>query len=295
MKSPQNVTPGNSRNAPRGTPRDNEGINEKLRSDGWVMVFRHRQSRTTYHRQAGIELNFSVEGEGTLWLAGKPLPLRPRTAILFDGRLPHMLSTDESRPYSRTVVCFTPPFSSREMVAWLRREGPHCMLLDRDAWAEIDRICRQMVNELTLRPRDWQALSRALLCELLVRLRRAFDAGSQEQSQDAPGRLVRLAAEYTQKNLELPLSLEDVARHFQVTREHLTRSFHRQLGMPYHQYVLQQRIAEARRLLAESPDLSLTEIGLRVGFGSSSTFSRVFRRLTAQSPSQCRASTTNEV
>lgn len=53
-------------------------------------------------------------------------------------------------------------------------------------------------------------------------------------------------------------------------------------------YLLQCRVAAAKQLLAEQPDLSVTEIALSTGFGSSQYFATSFKRETGQSPKDFR-------
>lgn len=50
------------------------------------------------------------------------------------------------------------------------------------------------------------------------------------------------------------------------------------------EYVLQQRIAAAQQLLADSGK-SITEIAYELGFSSSQTFATAFRRITSLRPS----------
>ncbi|OGX68543.1 MAG: hypothetical protein A2189_07050 [Paenibacillus sp. RIFOXYA1_FULL_44_5] len=76
-----------------------------------------------------------------------------------------------------------------------------------------------------------------------------------------------------------------MAKRFAISEEHLTRSFTREMGISFYQYVLLQRIAEGKRLLLNAPDISLTEIALTIGFPSSSHFSRNFKTLTEETPS----------
>jgi AraC family transcriptional regulator len=59
--------------------------------------------------------------------------------------------------------------------------------------------------------------------------------------------------------------------------------FRRALGVPPHQYVLQERITEARRLLAAG-QMTLSEIATHLGFSDQSHFSRAFRKVTGMTP-----------
>ena len=53
--------------------------------------------------------------------------------------------------------------------------------------------------------------------------------------------------------------------------------------MSPHQYILQQRIGEARRLLTAG-GMTLAELATHLGFADQSHFSRAFRKVTGTTP-----------
>ena len=59
--------------------------------------------------------------------------------------------------------------------------------------------------------------------------------------------------------------------------------------MPPHRYLTSQRIERAKALLAERK-LSVTEIGLDVGFSETSSFTSAFRKVTGETPTEYRRS-----
>ncbi len=55
-------------------------------------------------------------------------------------------------------------------------------------------------------------------------------------------------------------------------------------GHGFSRYVREQRVAEARRLLAEDDRSSVLSIGMSVGFRSQSNFYAAFREITGETP-----------
>ncbi len=85
------------------------------------------------------------------------------------------------------------------------------------------------------------------------------------------------------------LSLTDAARHACLAPAHFSHVFRKTTGTRFTQFVQVRRVAEAKRLLVESP-ASITEICFACGFNSLTHFNRVFRALEHQSPKQYRLS-----
>jgi AraC family transcriptional regulator, transcriptional activator of pobA len=80
-----------------------------------------------------------------------------------------------------------------------------------------------------------------------------------------------------------PLSLRDVAREVGMTPGHLTTVVRRRTGRTVQEWIIERRMAEARRLLADT-DLPVGEVARRVGMSDPGYFSRLFRRAHGASP-----------
>jgi len=70
---------------------------------------------------------------------------------------------------------------------------------------------------------------------------------------------------------------------------HFSRAFRQSFGMPPHRFHLSQRVERAKCMLADA-SLSVTEIGMRLGFSESSAFTATFRKLTGRTPTDFRRS-----
>ena len=79
------------------------------------------------------------------------------------------------------------------------------------------------------------------------------------------------------------LSLEQTAKRFGYTPEHLSRKFRAETGMPFHQYCEKLRMRRAAALLQNGPE-SLAEIADRLGYCSASSFIRAFKRAYGMTP-----------
>jgi transcriptional regulator GlxA family with amidase domain len=84
-----------------------------------------------------------------------------------------------------------------------------------------------------------------------------------------------------------PLDVASLARIACVSEAHFTRTFHATFGETPHRY-LQRRRVERSMFLLRDTDRSVTDICFDVGFTSRGTFSRTFREIMGESPSDYR-------
>ena len=84
-----------------------------------------------------------------------------------------------------------------------------------------------------------------------------------------------------------PLDVPALARIAFVSEAHFIRSFRATFGETPHRYLQRRRVERSMFLLRET-DRSVTDICLDVGFSSLGTFSRTFRDIVGQSPTDYR-------
>ena len=90
-----------------------------------------------------------------------------------------------------------------------------------------------------------------------------------------------------QERLAEDLTLEELAAAAGISRSHFARLFKSTMGVTPHQFVLDQRIAEARRLL-EGTLMPLVDIAASTGFASQSHLCSAMRRHLGFPPGQWR-------
>lgn len=99
---------------------------------------------------------------------------------------------------------------------------------------------------------------------------------------------------YLQDHLAQPLSLDHMAEDFGVSKEHLCRVARQVLGTTLLTLAEQIKIDWATVLLHQ-PEMSIAEVGRRVGYVDGLYFSKVFRKQTGMSPRKWRQSLSSEV
>jgi AraC family transcriptional regulator len=156
----------------------------------------------------------------------------------------------------------------------------------------LARLARDLSEEIQEDAAGQELILSGLVEHALVHLLRRYAnlrrSGQLELSRAGlVDRRIRLAVELMHAHMERDLPLEEIASSAHLSPFHFARLFKKLTGATPHAYLASLRATRARTLLAET-DLSVTEIGARVGYMSSSHFAKAFRDATGISPSAYR-------
>jgi AraC family transcriptional regulator len=97
----------------------------------------------------------------------------------------------------------------------------------------------------------------------------------------------RRVIEFIEAHLAEEISLAALAELAGLSLFHFAHAFTRSFGVPPHRYHMARRMDRARSLLRK-PALSVTQIGIQIGFRESSSFTKAFRRFTGLTPTEYR-------
>lgn len=108
----------------------------------------------------------------------------------------------------------------------------------------------------------------------------------QEIGKRSKADLVADAQAYIMENLcSETLSVNEVAAHLYLTPIYMSRIFKQEKGISMSQFIIQEKMVLARRLLAES-GLNANAVAIKVGYPSYPHFSTMFKKHFGYSPSQ---------
>lgn len=99
------------------------------------------------------------------------------------------------------------------------------------------------------------------------------------------------ARDFLHANLERDIGLEDLTQACGIDRFRLTRAFKAAFGIAPHAYLIQLRLARARRLLAQGQ--TPAEVAVALGFADQSHLGRWFRRAYQLTPADYRRRCSN--
>ena len=159
---------------------------------------------------------------------------------------------------------------------------------------KLDALLEEFASELATENPGREIVMRALVEQLLVHILRNYSTPrlSEELELSRVGlvdRRIRRSVELMHTQLDQELTLKALAAASYLSPFHFARLFKKLTGSSPHNYLAGIRAARAQLLLAET-DLSVTEIGTRVGYLSGSHFTKAFRIATGATPREFRKS-----
>lgn len=112
-------------------------------------------------------------------------------------------------------------------------------------------------------------------------------ASVSERTSDYRIALVKSIIDYIHTHYESQITLDILASHFHLSREHLCRLFKKMTRMSPIEYLNFYRISTSTRLLRET-DHEISDIALEIGFNNISYFNRTFKRYMHVTPGEYR-------
>ena len=113
-----------------------------------------------------------------------------------------------------------------------------------------------------------------------------IDTQSMPQSQDS-FRIRKMLA-YIHKNFADNLSLADISKEANISERECLRCFQKTIQLSPIQYLIKYRVMQGAEMLLKNPVSSISEIAAFCGFGSQSSFAKMFKRFYSCTPREYR-------
>ncbi len=244
-----------------------------------------------FHRHKEVELNWVASGEMTYLFGGARRVLEPGRLAAFWAAIPHRVT--HLAPGTQ-FYCVHLPLSL--FLRWRLPGGLTERLLGGEMvrepeGADSDKLLfEQWQHDMRDPAPDMRHAVHLELEARLCRLaRRLAPAGVTPAAAD--GRLlskVEEMAAWIGEQYAEGISAADVARAMGLHPKYAMALFRRHCGMTLGDYLTQQRVSQAQRLLVTT-EMKIIDIAFAAGFGSVSRFYEAFTRACGQSPRAYRA------
>jgi AraC-like DNA-binding protein len=250
------------------------------------------------HQHDELEIGCPHDGEITAVFGASTVRIPPEHFVVFWATQPHGPIAVSEGVSSSVIHIPTAWFLDWDLPAGFAHRLLHGEVMicpPRSGGISDGLLIKHWVN---LMQRGDEQLRRVVLLEVEARLRQfAAEAPATPDKRAKSGevtplqgqarqfgRIVALVAERCRE----PLSVSEIAEELGLHPKYLMGVFRRLSGMTLVEYIAQQRVAYAQRLLATT-SLKIIDVAMDSGFGSVCRFHAVFARLCGTTPRQYRA------
>jgi AraC family transcriptional regulator len=164
--------------------------------------------------------------------------------------------------------------------------NPRLFFFDQAVWDTAFKLKAEVGNSDPWSREYAESLGLVLMHEIM-RLERAPSATATPVRGGLPVWQQKRVVEFIEEHLAEEISLAALAEIVDLSLYHFARAFTRSFGVPPHRYHMSRRMDRARSLLQRGP-FSVTQIGIKIGFRETSSFTRAFRRFTGLTPTEYR-------
>lgn len=264
----------------------------------------HSAEHTPLHYHDFVEFTYVIEGQGTESINGKKHRLHAGAASFLLPQHMHEIQCEPGTPIRKYCCMFNINmiFDSdydielNNLVFKIGSDLPSYAHFDGKQAAKLQGIFEDLQQEYDGNTGPARiSLIRAKLLEALCLFVRAvtenhhdeesIHTDSQDESSVRQNFLPLL--EYVHQHFLEKITLEELARKFGVSIPYISRYFKKNVGKGFLDYLHELRIERAAGML-KSTNMSVIDISVEVGFESYRTFSRVFRELKGQTPTEYR-------
>src|SRR5216684_4100300 len=142
--------------------------------------------------------------------------------------------------------------------------SPRLFFFDQAVWDTALKLKAEVGNSDPCSREYAEALSLVLMHEIM-RLERATSAAAKPLRGGLPVWQQKRVVEFVEEHLAKEISLAALAEIADLSLYHFARAFTQSFGVPPHRYHMARRMDRARGLL-QKPALSVTQIGIQIGF-----------------------------
>ena len=257
-----------------------------------VSYRRAKQLQWQNQASSGYSLLAILQGELSYTTDGEAVELLSRHFVLFE---PNLSFTANATRAELLFVTFSASLVMQH-AATMRLIPSHSTVAFKTGHLSGDRkldgLFTEFAAELTDDKPGKDIVLHALVEQLLVHALRNYAQPRRSEALELSraglvDRRIRRSVELMYTQLDQDLTLKALAAASYLSPFHFARLFKKLTGSTPHNYLAGIRAARAQLLLADT-ELSVTEIGSRVGYLSASHFTKAFRLATGTTPREFR-------
>lgn len=271
----------------RNAPQTFDQRQEMLRSDFEVAYKVDTNLREVgLHHHDFYEIDFLLSGNVTYAIESRVYRVMPGDVLVISPKELHQVFIDPNvEPYERYTLWITPSLLAR--LSTEKTDLARCFDTGRQGYGNLIRLKRfqrnimhtlmdEILQEMDTAEYGSDIFRDALLVHLMVFINRIVNSNV-EQPDNAvyTSPIVSEVISYINLHYGEPLSLEELAEKFYVSKYYLSHEFSRHMETSIYRYLQKKRLLMARQMLAQGKKPNVVSVAC--GFGDYTSFYRAFR------------------
>lgn len=236
-------------------------------------------SKTHYHNR--VEVYYMLDGACNYFIGAKSYKVTRGNLVLIPEGVIHRTNYT-SKLHSRWLINCSESYVP-ESVAQKLGKMPN-VFTDEKVVQKAYEIMKCVAEEYAKNDSYSEDMLRHLTGELFILLAR--NSSAQTVSQGTP--FIEKTVKYIQENFASEITLNETAKLCSVSPEHLSRTFKKETGFGFSEYLTLVRLKRAEDMLKNEPGKSVNEVAFSCGFNDSNYFSYKFKNAYGKAPSRAK-------
>ncbi|PXV86267.1 AraC-like DNA-binding protein [Lachnotalea glycerini] len=235
------------------------------------------------------EVYYFIDGDADYMVEERGYRLTPHSLLLLSPNVFHGIRVNSIKPYKRFALHFYPELLSIDRRHLLLSAFPSMgkysgneVFYQNCEQYRIFSFLQSLVECSTLDLKLQQTIlpiyMEALLSQIMV-MSLSKTAATADYS---ASKTITDIITYLNEHLTEPFHLDDISKHFFVSKHHLNKVFRQATGTTIYDYLLYKRIIYAQQLLIDGANA--TQAALNAGFKDYSSFYRAYTKFLGHSP-----------
>lgn len=260
--------------------------------DSWVRHY--GEALNTLHFHNYLEIGYCYWGSGTLVIEDRQMKYSGGEITIIPKNIPHTTKSDGDDGVCKWEYLFIDIDSYIRHEIQFQRLGidevikivnSQSYVLMAAQNTRLNNIVQGIIEEYREKQAHYKNSVKGYLRALVVEMLRIHEYMSSNLTLDEKrvSNYIEQSIEFIESHYEKEIKLEDVATSCGLSESHFRKIFVDSVGMKPSDYINMVRINKACEIMIDE-DVSVEEIGYRVGFQNPSTFNRNFKKIIGTTP-----------
>lgn len=242
-----------------------------------------KQWQSMLHTHSFTEFFYIIAGQGRFLIEGISWRVKSDDLIVINPNVMHTEFNDGEEDLEYIALGIDGLFFQTED----GRNSPCSLYNLKNYRTDLLFYMKTIIQELHQRNSGYQEICQHLINTFMLFILRYTKVNITAATSDRTSRECKFIEQYLDEHFSENITLETLSNLTYMNKYYIVHAFKKYKGISPISYLINRRIAEAKRLL-ETTNYSVSKVAQSIGFSSQSYFSQVFRKELGLTPLQYR-------